>query len=511
MRRGAHSKKTTRSRKSWGTLLALGVFAGLLCVSAVTFAAQAPKRAVEDAESQHPAIAAGQSCVSCKEVPGHAYRHTEPYTGSCGICHTTSSWTRDISYAHKTADMSRGMHLDIGCAFCHTADNPAPSADCAGCHKPNHPAADGCASCHDAMAWHLPKDPPSGHVSLSGGHIGLTCFDCHTGVDAFTRPKQCVDCHSTHHGGLTDCARCHDPATDSWKANPRFSHDRYFVLKGAHAKLACTKCHEGNKFAGARPNCSACHGVKHGGLTNCGSCHTTVSFTPSTFKHATVFVLTGAHARLGCRSCHSGDRYAASVRKGPGCSGCHGTKHGGLTDCSRCHTTSSFKAATFTHSTVWRLTGAHAKLSCEACHPNGRYAKTKGGANQCVACHGVHHGDQHDCVACHSTKSFIPAKKVKHPSSVPLSGAHAKMSCTLCHPSLDFAKSPVSCRACHSAPHGSPTDCLRCHRPTKWNDVHFTHDPIGNHTGKPIEKECTTCHPGGNYGSYRCDACHPNP
>jgi hypothetical protein len=220
----------------------------------------------------------------------------------------------------------------------------------------------------------------------TGAHATLACEDCHlngSGGDnaagaEWTKPDPaCVSCHGDKHGGLTNCASCHQPTV--W-ADVTFEHS--FPRTGAHADLACGDCHvskpgaesiAGTQFPSADPACVSCHGAQHGGLTECASCHTTEAFKPSTFKHP--FARTGAHASLACTKCHG----TPFSKAGSTCVSCHGAKHGGLTDCASCHTTKAFKPSTFKHPSV----GEHSagSFACSKCHPNGY-------ATHSCTCHG---------------------------------------------------------------------------------------------------------------------------
>ena len=90
-----------------------------------------------------------------------------------------------------------------------------------------------------------------------------------------TIPEQtCRDCHENPHGkqfaSRKDggaCESCH--GVDSFKPASRFDHARVktFTLEGAHARVACVKCHptvttEGKKMTLFRPvssECVSCH------------------------------------------------------------------------------------------------------------------------------------------------------------------------------------------------------------------------------------------------------------
>lgn len=458
----------------------------------------------EQGPGDHPAVTQGQACSSCKDAPAHDYAHDEPFDDpDCLQCHTLESWTR-VSHVHTNEEFDDGFHMVVGCVYCHTEEEPVPPADCNHCHEPQHPVMKPCVACHNANVWRIQNPLPQGHVSLARGHAELTCFSCHTGRAPLKQPRQCVSCHGRKHGGLTECARCHDPSR-GWDPKPGFDHDAFFPLRGQHRKLACAKCHPNDRFAGTSTNCVGCHGAKHGGLRACAQCHTTAGFKPSTFRHSTRFVLRGAHARLSCSKCHPNGQFAKVIGEAGPCTNCHGTKHGGLRRCGSCHTTTSFIPTTFRHSTRYRLTGRHAKIACSKCHPRNRYASVIGQPPRCANCHGTKHGNQTDCAKCHTTAGFSPAKRIAHPVSPPLGGRHAVLSCRLCHTRLIFNEPVKPCRDCHTAPHVAPNNCLQCHTPTYWV---VRHDEIGYHTGLSILEACQYCHTTGRYPDYVCDQCH---
>ncbi len=497
------------------TLSVLVVFAVAIVFALSGCATVTPEEAVA---AGHPTVAKDTPCTSCK-AKDHQFEHRDPYKGDCRLCHDTQSWNQ-VFYSHANVAFNEGMHLAVGCDYCHTEQNPYPSANCSGCHASQHPVVLDCAKCHQAVAWRLPTLPKE-HVSLKGGHKDLECFDCHKGDNAFSLPNGCASasCHGpSKHGGLTDCASCHDPSL-GWKPKKSFDHNDYFVLSGRHKQVECTQCHPNNQFAAANPQCTTCHGVKHGGLTNCSACHTTEGFTPSTFKHSSVWkYYTGAHKNVACTKCHPSAQYAKHIGNKNSCVSCHGTKHGGLSKCADCHTTSAFKPSTFEHSSVWQYyTGAHKNVACTKCHPSAQYAKHIGNADSCVSCHGVQHGGLSDCLDCHTTSTFKPST-FKHFSVWQYyTGAHKNVACTKCHPDGQYAEhigNADSCVSCHGVQHGGLSDCLDCHTTSTFKPSTFEHFSVWQYyTGAHKNVACTKCHPDGQYAEHignadSCVSCH---
>jgi hypothetical protein len=504
---------------------------GILVGCAVT-ATVAPVLAV-----QHPSFTPGTACdaASC-HTPAYfhpSYTHKEPYLGPCDTCHNLVSW-KQAAYTHKNPVFSAGTHNVVGCATCHTEGKPNPDPACTTCHKPPHKGWTSCPSCHGPVAWRMFNSLPAGHVSLEGSHAVLVCLDCHKAPVEPVKARTCVDCHGTHHGGLTQCYKCHSPAT-GWNPKAGWTHSDFFVLRGIHKTLDCAQCHVNNKFQGLPKVCVGCHGRHHGGLTDCASCHTTSAFKPPTFDHSDVFALSGAHGRLACTKCHPKLNFTRAVAFGrtidhthPACGECHLPHHGGLTDCGACHTTSAFKPAKFDHSNVFILVGQHAVLyahgQCSGCHPCGHFAGTP---TACVACHaGVspHGSGITDCGQCH-TPAKLPAgfSQTKpfpaHP--VALGTHHLSSPCTDCHPTLVFSHFK-QCSDCHAGsgvattkvPHVGPSTCFDCHTPTVWNETHFVHPLIAGSphswvTFGPYPTGCaTSCHPGLDFTTNSCTNCH---
>ena len=495
------------------TLSVLALFAVAVVFAVSGCGVVTPEKAVA---AGHPAVASDTPCTSCKD-PQHTFEHRDPYKGDCRTCHNTLSWIQ-VSYSHANVAFNQGMHLAVGCDYCHTEQNPYPSANCAGCHESKHQVVLDCAKCHQAVAWNLAV-LPEGHMSLDGGHKGVSCFECHKGSNAFSFPNGCASCHGpSRHGGLTDCGSCHDPSLGWNQPKPSFDHNDYFVLTGQHKTLECTQCHPKNQFAAASPQCVSCHGTQHGGLTDCSACHTTSSFKPSTFQHSSVWTLTGAHKHVACTKCHPSAQYAKAIGNKNSCVSCHGTHHGGLSDCADCHTTTTFKPSTFEHSSVWTLTGAHKHVACTKCHPDNKYAQ-HGNKNSCVSCHGTHHGGLSDCADCHTTTSFKPST-FEHSSVWTLTGAHKDLPCTKCHPDNKYAQhgDKDSCVSCHGTQHGNQTQCEKCHTTSTFSpandgiaEMHPSTVPLGQeHAPSDL---CTRCHPTlvFNAPTKPCVDCHTAP
>lgn len=389
---------------------------------------------------------------------------------------------KNVFYTHAEKSMNLGMHPVIGCSRCHTTEKSLPPSACDGCHKPPHVKPS--FSCKYCHT-------PVGWAAIlppPAGHLSLK--GGHSKVSCLKchnnpnklPPPRCVDCHGVAHGGLSDCERCHAPAF-YWKP-VKFDHNRVWPLVGQHRYVSCRKCHPGLLFAQTQGYCNFCHAVVHPDLTDCASCHTPYGWLPSTFEHSRVWALTGQHAKLPCTRCHPNNNFAHPIGGGSTqCVACHGEQHGGLTDCASCHTTAGWVPSTFEHSRVWTLTGAHKSLDCSACHPGGLM--------------------------------FAYVEANGYPK-VPVS------SLTPGNP---------ACSVCHGKPHGSclPT-CKNCHNTSSFSDATFNHSSVWALTGKHAGLACSKCHKNGTYfceaqangfppittsaivdGQIQCKYCHANP
>ena len=199
----------------------------------------------------------------------------------------------------------------------------------------------------------------------------------------------------------------------------------------------CVGCHQNDYSNTTNPD--------HAGQmfsTDCSTCHSQNSWTPSSFNHDIFWPLTGAHSGIAdnCVVCHNGNYNNTSSE----CVSCHQQDYNNSTNpnhstlnlgnnCSSCHTTQpGWSPATFAvHNDFYVLAGAHTTLDCASCH-NGNYNNTP---NTCVGCHQSDYNDTTDpdheaallptdCTICHSQTAWSPST-FDHNTIYPLLGAHA--------------------------------------------------------------------------------------
>ncbi|RME73808.1 MAG: hypothetical protein D6776_06375 [Planctomycetota bacterium] len=421
----------------------------------------------------------GAACASCHEDRAHG----GSLGSDCAACHDDRRPWKDSRFVRARHAPDRfpltGAHRQAACNLCHldlvrggeaeavrahpklahgkapafSVKRPAraiaahtrasePPAQCAACHRDRHEGRLGsdCARCHDTATWAPAKrftvaDHRRTRYALEGAHRRVACTKCHGKAEggrlervaplAFAR---CLDCHEdAHHGELRhrsdrgECAACHTVQHFRPSTFDRAAHDQLaFRLTGAHATVACDRCHrEGRERLTLRPasaHCGDCHSDPHAGQLGmrCTRCHDDRDWKPRGFDHArTRFPLRGRHAQLTCAKCHRAVAVGAGRRRvhyrplETRCTGCHRDPHLGQfvaaaprRDCTACHDEHRFRPAVrFDHArmTNFPLDGAHAKARCEGCHdrieiaPGTTVVRYRATPHTCAACHADAH------------------------------------------------------------------------------------------------------------------------
>ena len=188
---------------------------------------------------------------------------------------------------------------EIECGECHR--DPHGGAFAAG---PTRAEGRPCTACHDERAFNPALLDVEAHnrftFRLEGAHRATPCTACHaelaepvaTGPPGAgstlllaTQPMRklefkqsrtaSAECHKTPHGEQFakrarggECQSCH--GLEAFRPATRFNHDRdsAFALKGAHARVACDKCHPSHQGEDGKPQiiynpiprrCEECH------------------------------------------------------------------------------------------------------------------------------------------------------------------------------------------------------------------------------------------------------------
>jgi hypothetical protein len=246
-----------------------------------------------------------------------------------------------------------------------------------------------------------------------------------------------------------------------------------------------------------------------------------VGLIAETFEHRlTDFPLEGKHRSVPCRSCHAPGK---AHREAAGdCGTCHrdDDPHGdSLSDaCADCHDATSWRRASFDHDrTDFPLRGAHRKVACALCHPDGGKSPAASGA--CGDCHRL--DDAHrgrlgpDCGTCHGVERWQDARfDHARETGFALDGKHADVACTSCHveppKSAPLSKDCVSCHRSQDVHAGrNGTDCASCHGTLDWGRVQFDHarDAGFELVGAHASLRCTQCHGSSLQGMAHAPAC----
>jgi hypothetical protein len=286
-------------------------------------------------------------CYSCHQTdfnktttPNHVLGQ---FSHDCISCHTTTVW-KPSTFNHSTTNFPlTGAHVAQSCESCHkNGQFKGTASDCYTCHQndfnatttPNHLLAQflhDCLSCHTTTLW---KPSTFNHSAtnfpLTGAHVSTDCLFCHKNGQFTGTASDCYSCHQTDYANVTDpnhvsgnfdhnCSTCH--TTSAWSP-ATFDHNKTnFTLTGAHVSVECNRCHTGGKYTGTSTDCYACHQQDYNSSVNpahatahypttCITCHTTTSWSPSTFDHTPFFpISSGSKHRPGrwttCQDCHT--------------------------------------------------------------------------------------------------------------------------------------------------------------------------------------------------------------
>ncbi len=361
-------------------------------------------------------------CKACHEDP-----HNNNLPGNCAQCHVETSFSTFNGrgrFNHNRTDFNlKGKHRTVDCFSCHAKTsnttsvfqdkNSVDESNCVACHKDPHENKFGqdCAKCHSEDSFialnknmdffdHSLTDFP-----LEGMHTGVDCRECHT--ERFSKPinfSECKNCHEDYHNGefsengiAPDCKECHSlqKSFDYTSFTIADHQNSNFPLEGAHVATPCFACHVDEAsdrwtFVNIGTECIDCHKNIHEGYldkrfipnNDCASCHGTDTWDMVNFDHSlTDWPLTGKHNEVSCRECHFEISEKSEIisqkfsNLDTNCASCHENVHSdnfevnGITECSRCHVTTSWFPEKFDHdSTRFPLKGKHEEVDCHVCH-----------------------------------------------------------------------------------------------------------------------------------------------
>ena len=281
------------------------------------------------------------------------------------------------------------------------------------------------------------------------------------------------------------------------------------------------------------------------GPTQCTSCHDLAVGSP----------------KLKCLECHTEIARRLAERRG-----LHATllsREATGQDCVRCHSEHNGEdfnlirwepsREAFDHTKTGNpLEGRHAGLKCNQCHKVENILTNSRGeirlrdlnrsylglSRDCLSCHADTHRGQlaRDCTRCHTLAGWKPASRFDHAAAkYPLTGAHEKVACHKCHPTVSEPKPFVKyvgltfgqCTPCHTDPHkrAFSATCQTCHNTVAWKQVRRVAGtvPSFDHSktkypllGKHRTVACSECHRKGDFKAplrfAKCADCHtPDP
>ena len=385
-------------------------------------------------------------CVSCHEDP-----HMSQIDGKCAQCHTETSFiifNGQERFDHNTTNFQlKESHNEVDCFVCHKeTSNPklvfqdninVDENNCVACHDDTHDSKFGleCVKCHNEKSFLALNnmdffDHSITDYQLEGKHLEVDCKQCH--VESYSTTidfSACKNCHDDYHreefsvnGSSPDCVECH--SLDMGFSYSLYTSEQHqktvFPLDGAHIATPCFACHvseEDNRwtFRQIGEGCVDCHLDVHQDYISesyypeddCTICHGNDSWSGVSFDHnLTNWALEGKHKEVDCRECHfteiQGDETTVNqnfVNLESECISCHDNIHGdsfvidGVTDCIRCHVTSSWMPENFDHNTTnFPLLGEHLTVACKECHTssivnNEPVILYKLNKFECIDCH----------------------------------------------------------------------------------------------------------------------------
>jgi hypothetical protein len=238
---------------------------------------------------------APKDCIGCHKKDD---KHEATLGTKCESCHIERDWkTTSTRFDHdKTRFKLRNAHVakTVQCKACHVDLKHFRDTllECHACHKKDdkHEGQLGikCESCHGDRDWKVSDfDHRRTRYPLVGKHVVVKCATCHVTPRYRDAARDCFGCHKKDDKhklkfGMA-CESCHNArAWGIWD----YDHARRakVALDGAHAKLACEKCHTrpapaGKAAAEVGNSCISCHrrDDTHDGAFGsvCEQCHVT--------------------------------------------------------------------------------------------------------------------------------------------------------------------------------------------------------------------------------------------
>lgn len=487
-------------------------------------------------------------------------------SGTCVSCHNEHKGTNydlmgfsRVVFDHTdTGWPLTGDHQNLDCTKCHTKTRKSSvtgamtqyktylgnNSDCKSCHNDIHDSRKAtfkaCYKCHDTTSWAKRANSNFNHnketqfTNLTGAHVDLKCFQCHTNKKWGPMETTCVSCHADPHKGQfgTTCETCHN--TKAWNQ-----------VQASSTPAPSVKAPTGKVPVGKIPTPSVKGATPPSKLTG-------------GFDHdKTKFPLKGQHLKVACKSCHGNTIGKLPKINFTDCAGCHKDPHKGQfgkQKCSTCHTFEGFNIikgmsqapvqtptaqptepeaqlqtqapqpqvvmpSNFDHNrTGFPLVGKHQAVVCASCHQGGVF---KGLSHACSSCHNDFHKGElgTECERCHSPAIGFNDVDFDHNrmSRFKIDGQHVKNQCLQCHWNYKFKFGEFSCSTCHVDVHKGSFGpaCDKCHTTAGFKMQEGFHE-FGSFriTGVHNKLDCVTCHNPKAPARARpmeCTSCHKDP
>ena len=252
------------------------------------------KHAAADCRSCHKSSVFKEAPKACAACHGKDDRHQGTLGDKCADCHQERAWKTAFDH-DRTRFRLRNAHAadKVACSACHRDLRSFRNTplDCYSCHQKDdrHDGQQGrqCEQCHADRGWTAARfDHARTGFALLGRHLAVECKSCHQSRRFKDAPRECIACHRAddrHRLKFGErCDVCH--TVRGWSLW-NYDHDKRtdFRLDGAHAKVACERCHKsaapaGRPAAAIGSTCLDCHRADdaHDGAfgPGCGQCHT---------------------------------------------------------------------------------------------------------------------------------------------------------------------------------------------------------------------------------------------
>jgi cytochrome b subunit of formate dehydrogenase len=388
---------------------------------------------------------------------------------------------------------------------------------------------DDCLACHSdpSLTTERRGRTVSLHVDAAAlgasAHAGLSCVDCHTGLDPnelpharTIRPVRCLECHAdapgahpfhpalahatgTDGGPAVSCKGCHGTHDVKPVSDPAFP------FRPAAMAAACGRCHVGE----ARDYRASAHGqalaAGEKGAPGCLSCHT-LPMTPA--RNGGVSAERKLAQEKVCLSCHLDDPNVRA-RMGPDAgfiaayeNSVHGRAlaagNGGAANCVDCHGSHTMQKG---FEPTSRVNKRRIPETCGACH--GGIERTYERSVHGVA---VHDGnlDAPVCTDCHGEHNILAHLDPRSPVAP---GNVSARVCSPCHSSLRLSEkygiASDRFQTFSDSYHGlairggqiAVANCASCHGA---HDILPSSDPASSVNKNNLARTCGRCHPGAN-------------